>query len=166
MANAGAGDAAACGRHAGGMHAGGMHGGGAVAKAGAGVQLHAVGMQACRRHGGGACCGQRHRRGCSCMQPACRRHAGRACRWHAAGACRWGVLWPTPAQGVQLHAVGMQAACRRGMQVVWRLGELCVAERGHGMQAAGRRYAGQSVLDLPKLPTKIEPNLAEFLCEF
>ena len=73
--------------------------------------------------------------GCSCVQSACSRHAGdavanagaggaAACGRHAVGmqaghagglqaACRWGALWPTPAQGVQLRAVGMQSACRR-----------------------------------------------------
>ena len=102
-----------------------------------GVQLHAVGMQAaCRRHAGGAhedgmqagsAGGMQVGRavanaaagGGSCMQSRCKRHAGGACRWHAGGmqaACRWGALWSTPPQGVQLHAVGMQAGHAVGMQ--------------------------------------------------
>ena len=67
------------------------------------------------------------------------------------------MLWPTPLQGVQLHAVGMQVAW-------WHAGGArCASPNGgSGMQAAGKRHAGQRVLDLPKLLFKIQPNLVEF----
>ena len=57
-----------------------------------------------------------------------------------------GELWPMPLQGVQLHAVAMQAACRRGMQVgiaACNWGALCVAERAQ-RKAGGRQAACRS----------------------
>ena len=159
VANAGAEGAAACGRHAVGVqagHAGGMQVGRAVANTGAG------GAAACSRHAGGAVVNA-GRVGCSCVRSACSRravgmqaeehaggmqvgravaNAGRgcscvACSRHAGGAVANAALL----QGMQLHAVGMQAACRRGMQVTWRHagGARCASPNGgSGRQAACR----------------------------
>ena len=173
VANAGAGGAAACGRHAVGMqagHAGGMQVGRAVANTGAGgaaaCSLHAVGMQAVLW----PTPAQEEQLRVVGMQSACRRHAGGACRRHAGGACcgqhrRRGYSCMQAG-----HAVGMQAACRRGMQVGMAACSWGALRRRTGAAAcrrqAGRRHAGQSVLDLPKLLYRVQPNLVEFLCEF
>ena len=55
------------------------------------------------------------------------------------------VLWPTPAQGVQLHAVGMQAGHAGGMQAGHAGGMQvgrAVANAGAGGAAACSRHAG------------------------
>ena len=222
VANAAAGGAAACSRHAGGACRWGMQG----ARCGQppqGVQLHAVGMQAaCRQHAcrqgmqaafssgalwptppQGARCGQPpqgvqlHAVG---MQAACSRHAGSMQAGHAGGvqagravandAARGsrhasgmqaghaggmqvgriagdvqvgGALWPTPPQGVQLHAVGTQAACKHaGEQATCRWdppppnGDMHAAV-GVQVKAPWTRQNCQA---------KFNQILVEFLCEF
>ena len=106
-------------------------------------------QSACRR-----CCGQRQRRGCSYVRSACRwgalwptPAAGVQLRAVGMHVGMQAVLWPTPAQGVQLRAVGMQSACRRGMQAVCRWGALWptpaqgVQLHAVGMQSACSRHA-------------------------
>ena len=98
-----------------------------------GVQLRAVGMQA--GHAGGMQVGRAVANTGAGGAAACSRHA----------VGMQAVLWPTPAQRVQLRAVGMQSARRRhaGSMQVGRAVANAGAGGAVGMQSACRRCSGQ-----------------------
>ena len=148
MSNAAAGG----GRHAGSMqvgHEGAMQVGRALSTVGE------RGAAACRRG----------------MQAACRTQAG-----HAAGACRRGMqaghAGGMPVGGA-VSTAAEHDACRdrprrrhaRGTRCVQRRCRECNRMGRAQHQQAMRRPNPKSVLDPPKLPSKIQPNLVECLCE-